>query len=447
NSNSEQKCYAEGFTCGGTGTCVVDVSGEKSKMLTWKSTCGGYAYTVMDGNNEYAEFNCQVTTTPVSISTTNQTFTSTQICMDSDWNNHFLKGFVESGVDTFRHTDYDTCWVINSDTDYHAAPECTGANCYVLEGECSESQTQKSVAWKCPYDCKDGACVQKEEVKEQVQCRFLNSDVLTQPTSAKPYEKCYAVYSQGSLGPAVQCTSDGNVAEENGKRYLYCMADATGEQGTKITWKSSCGGYAYTVMDGNNEYVEFTCVPSLNVTAQQISGKGFKYAYWQCYDGVEQKTFDPSAEPCQSSESWQRTAADYCKNHCYADGSKCGVNSFSLSQECYVDAEKSAFIPAVTSVEAPQATQPTQATAIKAEEAILICKDSCPSEGKCYPFGYRKGEKYCSDEGAFKGQLNGNAVCENNFECSTNVCVDGKCISSNFIQMIIDWFKKLFGSV
>ncbi|MFH1229402.1 MAG: hypothetical protein V1678_03180, partial [Candidatus Aenigmatarchaeota archaeon] len=136
NSNSEQKCYAEGFTCGGTGTCVVDVSGEKSKMLTWKSTCGGYAYTVMDGNNEYAEFNCQASITHVSTSATNKTVTSTstQICMDSDGDNHFLKGYVESGVDTFRHTDYDTCWVINSDTDYHAAPECTGANCYVLEG-------------------------------------------------------------------------------------------------------------------------------------------------------------------------------------------------------------------------------------------------------------------------------------------------------------------------
>jgi thiol-disulfide isomerase/thioredoxin len=79
------------------------------------------------------------------------------------------------------------------------------------------------------------------------------------------------------------------------------------------------------------------------------------------------------------------------------------------------------------------------------EEIPLICKDACPSEGKCYPFGYRKEGKYCSDEGAFKEQLKADEKCENNFECSTNVCVDGKCISSGFIQKIISWFKKLFG--
>ena len=66
NSNSEQKCYNNygGSGCAGIGTCIADVSGEKGMMLTWKSSCGGYAYTVVDGNNEYAEFNCQQTTTP-----------------------------------------------------------------------------------------------------------------------------------------------------------------------------------------------------------------------------------------------------------------------------------------------------------------------------------------------------------------------------------------------
>src|SRR3989338_8543405 len=63
NSNSEQKCYAEGFGCSGIETCIADVSGEKDKTLGWKSSCGGYAYTIFDGNNENIEFKCQQTST------------------------------------------------------------------------------------------------------------------------------------------------------------------------------------------------------------------------------------------------------------------------------------------------------------------------------------------------------------------------------------------------
>jgi len=53
---------------------------------------------------------------------------------------------------------------------------------------------------------------------------------------------------------------------------------------------------------------------------------------------------------------------------------------------------------------------------------------------------------YCSMiSNDMKSQLTADEVCENNFECSTNVCVDGKCVSSNFIQKVIEWFSKLFG--
>jgi len=375
NSVSEQKCFSEyGQTCGGTGTCVTDVFGEKGRMLTWKSTCGGYAYTMMDGINEYAEFNCQATTQ----TTTNQTSSE-------------------------------------------AIPVST-------------------------------AIQTSPPVREQVQCRFLNSDVLFNPHTATP-EKCYS--------ERFGCLWDGGVVtEESGKRYADCVAEVSGYMGTKLTWKSSCGGYAYTVMDGNNENIEFTCVPSSNVTTQQISGKGFKYAYWQCYDGTEHKAAQNVDAPCKSSEVWQEVAMGSCKDRCSSETNKCGVNSFSVSEECYIEAGTGQFFtttPVTTSsgggggagqeAPTPISTTPGMTTPVVEKEEMLICKDSCPLEGKCYPFGYRKDGKYCSDEGAFKEQLKENVACENNFECSTNVCVDGKCISSNLIQTIINWFKALFGLV
>jgi hypothetical protein len=373
--------------------------------------------------------------------------TQTETCKDSDGLNYYLKGYVEFHYD--KKQAFDTCRVINSDTDYYDTYECNGDNCYVLEASCTEAGTAQSHIWKCPTNiCKDGACIKGEEIKEQIKCVFLNSEVLVHPSPARPYEKCYA-----DLRPAVQvvCTSDGNVAEENGKKYLYCMANVAGEQGTKLTWKSSCGGYAYTVIDGNDEKVEFNCIPASNVTEEQISGRGFDRAYWQCYDGLE--TFADVIEngpTCNPAEVWQKIAQISCNNHCKEAGgiTKCGVNSFSVSQECYINVEKFVVIP---SVEGEKKT-PVETTAVptaekieEKKEEILICKDSCPFEGKCYPFGYRKNEKYCSDEGAFKGQLKESEACENNFECSTNVCVDGKCISSSLIQKIISWFKKFFG--
>ncbi len=62
----EQKCYtATDYTspyynlgCSGVGACTVDVKGAKGDSITWKSSCGGYAYTTMDGASEYAEFSC-----------------------------------------------------------------------------------------------------------------------------------------------------------------------------------------------------------------------------------------------------------------------------------------------------------------------------------------------------------------------------------------------------
>src|SRR3989338_3999239 len=69
NSNEMQKCYTDDgkFGCSGTGTCIADVSGDKGKKLIWKSSCEGYGYTILDGDNEYAEFKCQSTEPPITI--------------------------------------------------------------------------------------------------------------------------------------------------------------------------------------------------------------------------------------------------------------------------------------------------------------------------------------------------------------------------------------------
>jgi len=59
NSNSKQECYSSaGSSCAGNESCTADVKGKKGEQITWKSSCGGYVYTTIDNQNEYAEFKC-----------------------------------------------------------------------------------------------------------------------------------------------------------------------------------------------------------------------------------------------------------------------------------------------------------------------------------------------------------------------------------------------------
>jgi len=298
------------------------------------------------------------------------------------------------------------------------------ANCVFDEA----TQTQKCYPAETPT-APETTTTPVEKVKEQVKCVFLES---------KQLQKCYSEFGQSCEGET------------------SCVMDIIGEKGRKATLKSSCGGYAYILLDGNNENAEFKCIPGEKVTPTQIVGRGFQRAAWECYDGTSSISQDVG---CLPAEVWNKKAELYCEGHCYQDGSKCGVNSFSVLEECY-EVVTEATPPTATGVAKPTITgaaQPTGTAAAKpadleklkeemeeSKEETLFCKDSCPLDGKCYPFGYRKGGEYCPDEGMFKEQLKSEEACENNFECSTNVCVDGKCVSSGLIQKIINWLTKLF---
>lgn len=78
------------------------------------------------------------------------------------------------------------------------------------------------------------------------------------------------------------------------------------------------------------------------------------------------------------------------------------------------------------------------------QNTIYVCESGCVLENKCYPFGYRIQEKYCSANTIFKEQLLDSDFCENSFECKSGICADEKCLSATFIQKILNWFKNIF---
>ncbi len=60
--------------------------------------------------------------------------------------------------------------------------------------------------------------------------------------------------------------------------------------------------------------------------------KGYRNAYWQCYDGKE--SYQGGETSCKTSEQWRQYAEEFCKGRCSPSEEKCGINSFSVSNEC-----------------------------------------------------------------------------------------------------------------
>lgn len=75
----------------------------------------------------------------------------------------------------------------------------------------------------------------------------------------------------------------------------------------------------------------------------------------------------------------------------------------------------------------------------------IECDEGCLLNETCYPLGYRKDGSYCSDTLEFVKQLEDDVVCDNNFECESNLCVSGECLSQGLIQKIVSWLKSFFG--
>jgi len=107
----------------------------------------------------------------------------------------------------------------------------------------------------------------------------------------------------------------------------------------------SVKNYIKQIRDYLNSLVQFiegdvrteNKVPELKAVVPTLTkfiykNSSFRSASWQCYDGKEFSNDKSSV--CKSSEEWQAEAKKFCDGHCYADNSKCGVNSWGISNEC-----------------------------------------------------------------------------------------------------------------
>ncbi len=101
---------------------------------------------------------------------------------------------------------------------------------------------------------------------------------------------------------------------------------------------------------------------------------------------------------------------------------KCGVNSFGVDQVCGGGG----------GTNSSTGTTPT---------TKVSCDNGClNTANKCLPYGYRQSGLYCSITGVMVDQKAMKDVCDNSWECSSNACIEGKCIEMSTWQKFLSWF-------
>src|SRR3989344_4724943 len=186
------------------------------------------------------------------------------------------------------------------------------------ENYCDDKGFIQTTIIDCPNGCEEGKCIKGEFISEQITCNFKNSE---------KEQECYASIENQKIGSVNSC-----------KGINSCSFKFNSEKNEKVTWKSSCGGYGYTIQDGNDESVEFNCGIG-ETTPGKVINNGYMGASWQCNDGRTDKATSEKCEPY--NYWWNKANFESCGTKLYEPGANPeekytgGVNSFSVLGECY----------------------------------------------------------------------------------------------------------------
>jgi hypothetical protein len=138
-----------------------------------------------------------------------------------------------------------------------------------------------------------------------------------------------------------------------------------------------------------------------------------------------------------------KVANIYCPNGCF-EGTCIKENDDVEGNETEIEEGNETEVEEGNETEVEEGNETEVEEGNETEEKNIIC-EGCPLDNKCYPFGYRKGGKYCSDGNEFVNYKDKKESCDNNFECSSNLCIDSECVKEGLFRKIINWFRRVFG--
>ena len=159
---------------------------------------------------------------------------------------------------------------------------------------------------------------------------------------------------------------------------------------------------------------------------------------------------------CEEITNTNSRVGGYCKEEkkivtfcqgCQLDESTCipfGTRLEKKDSAYYCDINKKMELQKENKAEC-QNSYECETNNCKSGGCASICEGCLNEDKACVPVGTRTSTQYCDSDYSFKNQNSEDNACNNNYECSSNVCVNNNCISPSLMQKIIDWFKKLFG--
>ncbi len=410
NSKTEQKCYLaeynNKFFCSGIESCTIDVAGTKGEKLTWKSTCGGYAYTTINGENEnatkYAKFSCSETVSCAS-----------QLCTDGS--------YTQCSKDKNGYCACSTCpsIIIKPVCGNRICESGEGTICTTVANVCEAGKECKATESKCytvcPQDCSNLQGIyaklgekfklqvnQPVKIADYKDMKIIFRDLLTQKCAA-------AVTSSKEVINAEQKITGNTVAS--------ATASSTGGGGGSSVSIIKCpaiGPMAQLEINMPNEDGKKILTLKLN-EAKNVYGVSVNFLD---YDYAS------------------KTGVFAVNNEVASCPENCKCDNEGNILEC-----KKESICKNNTILCPDGTCSDKCKEVSNEK----CDYGCLYNNKCLPIGTRVKGMYCTIDGTTSNQLKSDSVCENNFECESNVCVNSKCVSGSFIEKILSWFSKLFG--
>ncbi len=575
-SSQVQKCYTAGQNsrayCSGTETCIADISGYVSEQITWKSTCGGYAYTIMDGDNEYARFSCSNVKScqpnKCDDGSIYECKLENGICICPACPPIIVKPVCGNGI--CESGEGEVCTIAAASASCQEGKECAipPSVCYVAcpqdckptegiyagigkkfklqvyqpakiveNGEHVMKITFKDlIAYRCKETAVSSEAAETIESKVATNIAAITGNVIATAGTATPSVGAVSAPSAtagGSGGGGVVSPSGGTVspAAVYSKTCTYVWdstpfvnqtviisaytrdgPDSTDSDSITVNVLDSIedrtptgSGRGSKAMDGRTLAIQISephtnlLVAGENKINVQAEGpnemESIILTIQTGNEGAGTQVIKIPEEDCVSSAAGGGGAgATVPILRCISAGPKAlldvdmivnsqlgkqwtlnldvgekkQVDEFTISFLGYDYASMTGtFLVSREAFYCPknckcneigdvvecanktcnngQTLCPDGICRDKCDIVTEDCKYGCLVDGKCFPMGVRYNGTYCSSNLVMSTQAGQSEVCENNFECESNVCAAGKCVSASLIDMIIKWFMGLFG--
>lgn len=343
-----------------------------------------------------------------------------------------------------------TCTDSDGEADYYTrgtATDSSGTSSDVCSSDgktlteyfCSNN-FKTSVDYNCPNGCNDGACLNPSTNYNLNNPSCTDTDngidwtVKGKISGVDNFGNNYKLYDSCEI--TSEDLSKGIVGKES-LFEMYCSSYSEG--GPKLYWTTKMMNCPHGCVDGaclnvssSNEF----CTDSDGGINYNVRGK-IVSTYYAGIDTCDVVNSNVLIEySCSSPSSWKIIHTSYgCPNGC-KDGA------------CLPSGSGVSITKTPTSNESTNTATPTRGTEITSptgENKNVSCTSGCLFVNSCLPYGYRTAISYCDvDNNLVKQISTGN--CKNNFECVSNVCVEGQCTTVGLFSQFINWFKVLFGA-